>query len=340
MTRYAYDYRKVWLTVDAGTIIQNNSVLSDLEAAYQRIEAILYALKDRLTSDGYGAWVVLASSGKNGGGSLVADASDNWTSPEDLVWGSTSGSDRSWVLLQSPNGRAGTFYLLIDYYGSDRYKAYLTFTRSQPDISAPAINARPPATGDEWSHSDQQVGYGQESSANVTQFVLSRAIDGSFFGGVCTPKFDQSAEQCNHFFGTLFIFNVIRNTKSWDTARAASLVKYSGASTPFYSSSLDFQSLHSDGTQVNLAATWLQLTGSDPLPAYTGTNPWAGTYVTMPVFLVSKDVGKVCLRGELEDIYMLPQLLYDGAILFKNEVPQAMKVGPFSCPMFERSGII
>jgi len=335
MSWYQNDYRKTWNMVDSGSIIRIGTSGTDTDEATARGKATLFAIKDKLTEAGTGAWTVLASSD-----GTTASTADNWASPDDLVWAANDTTARSWVLLQSPTGRAGTFYLLIDYYGTNTRYAHLTFTKSQPNISSPQINARPPATGDEWQHTNAVICVGSASDQWVTSFALVRATDGSFFAFSATPRgLASPTEDNDQFFRTYYIFNVLQNAPPWDTVGAASLIVANQSTETWYATSMPFQSLHSDGTQVNLSPVWLN-TYVDPMPNEMHTNPWTGNYVSLPVWLVCADGGKVCWRGQLEDIFWLPSSMADGFLLFKNELVKAIKVGPFSCPMFERSGLI
>ena len=106
---YQQGWKKTWVAVDAGTYVSGSA--NDTTVA----PAMIYQFKRGLTSAPIGAWTVLASSGKAGGGSLVASTDDNWTSSADLVRGTSDSSARAWILLKSPNSPLGPYYFLLDY---------------------------------------------------------------------------------------------------------------------------------------------------------------------------------------------------------------------------------
>ncbi len=331
---WARDWNKQWFTADPGTVVVLQGDVTD----HRMYTPVLWAIKDRLTSAGTGAWTVLASSGKAGGGSLVASTNDNWISSDDVVSGLTDTDDRSWILLKSPTTQAaGTFYLLLDYrYNNvtDReYRFQMTFTKSQPDISSPATNARPPATGDEWYHSDvvivrQGVPYGQ----NLVSLIAVRAHDGSFYVAVAAPY---SGE---HRTVSHYLFNVLRSPKIWDTTKAASWVAtYQVGDKIQWEDEIVFKSLHSDGSEVELALVTLEVAGGVPY-SYTLTDPWTGKWITWPAPLICRTSGKKTFRGELEDIFLVGDCGGEGTIFFSNGVPKAIRIGPWSVPFDQLGG--
>lgn len=326
MTSWARDWRKVWRTADPGTIIINRTGSYDND----RYGPVLFAIKDRLISAGTGAWYVLASSGKAGGGSLVADSNDNWISASDLVSATSDSGDRSWILLKSPTTKAGTFYLLIDWWGSNGLYCHFHFTRSQPDISTPQINARPAATGDEWSHNPYIV-RSSDGSQYTTTMVAVLAHDGSFVIGVSAPV---TTEFC---FNALYVFNVLRNPKPWDPAKAVSYIGTNTNTKIKYNWEMGFQSLHSDGSQVTLEPVWLRGFGQNYLDRGT-VNPWTDKWDSWPVPLVCTTTGKRTFRGELEDLYFSSAYAGDGVLLFANQVVKAICMGPFSVPFDQIGG--
>lgn len=335
MSYYQNDYLKTWFTVDPSTVLDISQTSSSTTAIYELSKVALWALKDRLTSAGTGAWTVLASSGKAGGGSLVADTKDNWLTEADLVRGANDAADRSWILLKSPDRLAGFFYLLLDYFGADDGRINLYFTKSAPDIGSPAVNARPPATGDEWSHLNQYICL---DGGDVRLFSITavRASDGSFFIAFGAPALSEIDE--GQYFRAIYMFNVIRPSKSWDSTGAVSAVWTNLDAALLYSSNITFQSLHSDGSQVTLAPIYLQVY-LWPLNLWSFTDPYRGGYSTTPVWLVSTTTSKKCIRGSLEDVFWVSDVMADGQLLFKNELVKAVKIGAFTCPMDQVSGL-
>jgi hypothetical protein len=327
MTDWERHWSKQWYTVDSGTVVKFRLLGYSDDIWYV---PVLWAIKDRLTSPGLGAWTVLASSGKAGGASLVADTNDNWITADDLVSATSDTADRSWILLKSPTTRfAGTFYLLLDYWGTSSDVCNWYFSKSQPDISSPAVNARPPATGNEWSHLGT-IARSRDSSQFIVTMYAVRAHDGSFYIGISAPIHEDHPVSAHH------VFNVLRNPRPWDTTKAVSLIKGNQSDRVLYNTTMSFQTLHSDGTQVTVEPVWLRAEGA-VANFYTLTDPWTGKWITWPVPMFCTTTGKRCFRGELEDIYFTGHPGGEGTIMFTNEVVKAIRIGPFSVP-FDRLG--
>lgn len=333
MTTYSLGYKKTWNVPDTGTVIQ---------VSYQTFsQEILWAIKDRLVNAELGAWSVVASSGKAGGGSLVADTNDNWLSSADLVRGTTSGSARSWVLLKSPTVSAfSPYYMLMDYWSVTTYnKFHVYFTRDMPDISSPSTTARPPVTGDEWSYLEEYIhsSYGSTGVQCVVTY-LWLAHDGSFVFETLMPLIpDSTWARGQHSY---FVFNVMRkNTlKSWDTVGAASMRLTGLGQPPGANFSLPFKTLHNDGGVI----TQTTLTPIVPGFHYEAisrdfircihTDFRTGRWPSMPVWMVDINSGKVCRRGLLEDLWFTSSCLLEGQPIFAGNVVAATKVGPFLVP--------
>lgn len=328
MTDWARDWNKQWFTADAGSVVFYRTAATS-NGMYK---PVLWAIKDRLVSPGVGAWTVLASSGKAGGGSLVASTDDNWLSGDDLVGATSDTGDRAWILLKSPTTRwAGTFYLLIDYWGTNELYTRWYFTKSQPDISSPAINARPPATGDEWSHSTYIL-RSSDSSQFITSLYAVRANDGSFFFAACAPF------STSHTTVGTYMLNVMRATKPWDTTKAVSLILTNYTTGRIqYSTTLSFQSLHSDGSQVTVEPVWFRSMNQVSMVSVL-TDPITGKWLTWQVPMVCTTSGKKTFRGELEDIYWSGDPGGEGTLMFANEVVKAIRLGPFTVPFDQLGG--
>ncbi len=330
---WARDWNKQWYTVDPGTVLVSRTGGYD----YGIYTPVLWAIKDRLVAPGLGAWTVLASSGKAGGASLVANTDDNWLSPDDLVSGLTDASDRSWILLKSPTtSKAGTFYLLIDYWYNNAtyHEMYCNFyfSKNQPDISSPAINARPSATGDEWSHTGTYIVRAVDGGSRVVSLSAVRANDGSFVFGISAPLYEA------HSFNAIYMLNVLRNPKPWDPAKAVSLVSVNNSVQLAYNSTFQFKSLHSTGADVTVEPVWFRAGGKNPMSPNL-TDPLTDKWVTWPIPTVCTTGGAQAFRGELEDIFWLGYPSGDGTLLFANEVVKAIRMGPFSVPFDQVGGI-
>ncbi len=322
------DWAKTWFTVDPGTVVIARADTGG--ATNVRYIPALFAIKDRLTSAGVGAWTVLASSGKGGGGSLVANTSDNWLSADDLVSATADTLPRSWILLKSPERRVGSYYLLIDFWGTSELYCNWYFTKDQPDISSPLTTARPPATGNEWSHLAQYIVRSSTSTQYITSMVAVRAHDGSFVIGFSAPLVEE------HTTNKLYMLNVLRNPKPWDTVGAVTLIQ--GATTRIrHNTTITFKSLHSTGAAVDIQPVWFECQTTSIMP-YNLTDPWVDKWLTYPVPLLSVTAGTKTFRGDLEDIYWLGDLSGDGTLMYANGVVKAMRIGNFSIPFDQVGG--
>lgn len=327
---WARDWGKLWYTADAGTVV---SARNDGTSSNSKYIPVLWAIKDRLVSAGAGAWTVLASSGKAGGGSLVANTDDNWLSSADLVSATSDTGNRSWILLKSPTSRfAGTFYLLIDYWGTNELYCNYYFTKSQPDIGSPATNARPPATGNEWSHLGVYIVRDNNGAQVINSMMAVRAHDGSFVLAVSSPI---GGENC---IGALYLFNVLHATRSWDTTKAASLVATGWGSRIVYSDTLQFKSLHEDGTEVTLEPVWIRASAQVSMTS-SMVDPFSGDWVTWNVPMICTTTSKKTFRGELEDIFWGSPMGGEGTLMFANEVVKAIRIGPFTVPFDQVGGM-
>lgn len=321
-------FRKTWVTVDSGTYVsgsQNDTTVAPL---------MIWRLKHGLVSSPVGRWTVIASSGKAGGASLIASTDDNWTSSSDLVRGSSSSADRSWVLLKSPRSPKGPYYLLIDYWhaSSDSY-CQIYFTNSQPDVSSPATNSRPPSTGYEWSYANEPFHGTSNTNLGGTRSYLFQAHDGSFvFAGLSGTGYGGGSTA--PFFRSIFVFNVLRweTLISWDTVGAASIHCHSLSQNMIVSDTYRWKTLHTDGSTVNLAQVrWYTNSTTDSIRS-THTSGFSNSWWTLPIWLSCVDSGKQCVRGVVEDIVFSSEDLYDGSLLFQNEVVKAVKVGCWIVP--------
>jgi hypothetical protein len=223
----------------------------------------------------------------------------------------------------------------LDYYGTTEQYINLFFSKDPPNIAAPVTTARPAATGDEWSHLNQTILVGSNAFARIATMTAVRATDGSFFiAGACP----YSGGEYGQYFRALYMLNVVKSPKAWDPAGAVTLVKTDKGLTGWYYEAIDFQTLHSDGSQVTVNPIYLDNV-SQPT-TWRHTCPWSGDHATTPVWLVSSTAAKKCFRGYLEDVFWASPQLADGMLLFKNQVVKAVKVGAFTCPMDRATGLI
>lgn len=322
---YEQGWRKVWETVDPGTWLcgyYNNSS-SDIPT-----QTVLYQMKRGLISPLIGRWTVLASCGKAGTGSLVASAGDNWLSASDLSRNTTGTSPRSWILLRSPSTYRGTFYLLMDWWGSARSTVQFYFTKSCPDYSSPATNARPPATGNEWTHLNSLL-FATSQYGGIRSYLV-KAHDGSFVFACALG----SSGGAWHRFQAGILFNILQagSSPSWDTTQAVS-AQWTGAISQ--NSQIPFKTLHRDGTDCTLHQVQLsdyESSVSTSVLYGAHTDDIRGTIICYPPQLVSIDTGKKCWRGILEDLSLPPNQIAEGTALFKNGGLKGIRIGSWIVP--------
>jgi len=323
---YEQGWRKVWETVDPGTWLCGNYYTSSSDVPTQ---TILYQMKRGLTSSLIGRWTVLASCGKAGTGSLVASAGDNWLSSSDLSRAANGTSPRAWILLRSPTTYRGTFYLLMDWWGSLTPHVQFYFSKSCPDYSSPATNARPSATGNEWTHLNSQLLPDAVRYGGVRSYLV-KAHDGSF---VFACALGGSTGTWHRFqAGTLFNILQSGSSPSWDTVQAVS-ARWAGAISQ--NSQISFKTLHRDGTDCTLN----QIQPSDNESFVSGsalygahTDDIRGTIICYPPQLVSIDTGKKCWRGILEDLSLPPNQIAEGTPMFKNGGLKGIRMGSWIVP--------
>ena len=310
-----------------------NVLMTEDPAIGTRTRYALWHLKDGLVNTSTGPWTVLASSGKNNGGSLVATRSDNWVVPDDVEYGyPDSSAARAWIVLEGPSGsNFGRYYLTLDYWSTDVAKegycqAY--FSKTQPSLTGFSTTARPAAGGPEWSHLDE-VFYGTTAARYRFDCNLVTAADGSFV------FFGNQAE--SPIIMTALLFNLIGAAKAQDSYGAVSLHWSNQIASQMDQSGLPaFQGLHpADNAQVEIQGVSL-LVGTtdsprimDVLPEDSGTK----RLMRLPVWLFSTPAGRRSIRGTLQDVYWAPDAYQDGAVAYQESSFAFTKVGPLWVPI-------
>lgn len=323
---YEQGWRKVWETIDPGTWVCGNYITSGSDVPTL---SILFRMKQGLTNSLIGRWTVLASSGKAGTGSLVASAGDNWLSSSDLVRAANGTSPRAWILLRSPATYRGTFYLLMDWWGSLRPHVQFYFTKSCPDYSSPVTDARPPATGNEWTHLNSQLLPDAVRYGGIRTYLI-KAHDGSFVFA-CALGGTTGAW---HRFQAGTLFNILQagSSPSWDTTQAVS-TRWSG--TISQQDQISFKTLHRDGSDCTLEQVQFQdyITISENVLLGAHTDDVRRNYICYPPQLVSIDSGKKCWRGILEDLALPPNQIAEGAPFFRNGAMKGIRIGSWVVPV-------
>jgi len=324
VTLYSIRASKVWA----------QPVLSDLfetaSASFTATRAWLYALKEGLKDSTVGAWSVLASSARVGGVTWTADTSDLWTDPSEVQWGATA-ADHAWIVMKSPTGDYGPFYMTIDYtHASDDFRASFYFTKSEPTLTGLLTTARPVATGDEWSHTGVIV---HTDGTNVNhRGNLLQAHDGSFVWAVQMKGLG--------IFSSALLFNVMvrQSLRTDDTVGAASLHWSNRTTRLAQTDTFRLRMLHpADGSETDAAAVALGyglVDGIARAPAIS-TDMATNTWPALPVDLFAVTGGKLALRGQLEDILWAPEYLVEDASATAGDIMQAVCMGPFWVPATE-----
>lgn len=322
---YEQGWRKVWETIDTGTLIASYSAGNNAEVTAR----ILYRLKELLTSAMIGRWTVVASCGKAGGASLVASMGDNWLGWEDLQVGVGDSSDRSWLVLRGPTTPRGTFYFLIDWWVSNityPNNGNFYFSKFQPDLTGLVVNARPVATGPEWSHVAVEIL--TNSTVGAVRSYLTIAHDGSFIYSNATPSNDGNW----HWFKNGVLFNILQanSCPAWDTTQAVS-TKWTGDISCL--SDLEYKSLHSDGTEVSIRHMQPYKYAQRSYLEMSHTDDYRDKYAAFPAYLISLTSGKKAWRGILEDLMLPPLKVYSGQPVYQHGVLKAIRVGSWLVPV-------
>ncbi len=169
----------------------NRAVASAASAAEQSKWEVWYLLaslcgnSNLAFSGNAGVWSVVRTCGSTDGtaGNLTADATDRlhlgsgaYTS-NDHVFGAntTSGTGRSWALLQSPSG-IGSWYLIVDFGNATNGKADLIFGKT---LSTNGTTTARPTLTDEWVYTGAQ--FNNNSIAATHRNSLSLSNRGDFW---------------------------------------------------------------------------------------------------------------------------------------------------------------
>lgn len=197
----------------------NNLVLADSTQGSTTAHAdkrnLLLGIKEAMTDGGLTApWTVVSSS--NG---TTAGASDNWTDIDDLVWSTSDGGARGWIVLRQ-TGISTTFELLIDLrQGSinddgGEIRMYV----AQAGFTGGTTTARPTATDERILRDLDTWGAGGQGSSIPFKWHFQISDDGE-----CTRVYIFNANATRTAIG-FWIFDVPKNpTTGWTDPYIASV---------------------------------------------------------------------------------------------------------------------
>lgn len=310
-------YAKTWKHVLKSKGAEFGSTL------YTQTRRLLFELKQGLVSSTVGPWTVVASS--NG---AVANTNDNWTSSDSVSWVTAVGSPHSWIVLKSPNVSPGPYYFIIDYVNpTNNYGTTIHFTKTQPNISSPSINNRPPALGTESTQSATL--YNSNAGVFCTRINLICAHDGSWIMFATAGAYDGPM--------TIMIFNVFNQStvRSSDTFKAGYVwLANRTAIIPETDGSVDFKRPDAalPSSYRELQSCYMAYAGNTSVLDFLREDKADGKWPLLPIYLFNADAGVRGFMGTPEDIYWAPKHLTDGSSISYRGTVEYMKMGPFAIP--------
>jgi hypothetical protein len=170
----------------------NRAVASAADAATQSKWELWYLLASLVGNTGLGFasnvgnWSIVRTCGSTDGtaGNLTADTTDRLHlggsgafTANDWVFGAntTSGTGRSWALLQSPSG-IGSYYLLVDFGNATNGKCDISVGKT---LSTNGTTTAAPTFTDGWTYSGAQ--FNNNSIANTHRVNLHLSTRGDFW---------------------------------------------------------------------------------------------------------------------------------------------------------------
>lgn len=262
-------------------------------------------LKNGLLSHPTHPWTVVASSNRT-----VADTNDNWSTTSDITYGKNDTWPGSWMLLKSPTGVRGPFYMLLDRTNISSIVTRVVISKSTVDLENLSPVRQPTFLGPYcvFSGSLWDTGW---SGHYISSISLVVADDGSFVMGAprrAGQSLSRSYSESND--DTYFFFNVLEDVNPLDPY--GFVLWSAGTASNCQNSVTDAQwatavSIHPDGTQVTCAILHPIITRAsyfDQLPyisyedALRAYKPFA-----WPMHITAITSGKEFVKGVISDIY-------------------------------------
>lgn len=182
-------------------------------SSLDRNRDFLFLLKEALLSHPTNPWTMVASSNRS-----VASLADNWSSPADISRGSSDTWPGSWMILKSPTGTKGPFYMLLDLtsLADDRTDWYIS--KDPFDVSS-LSPYRVPGGVSTYASPGARLLFGSRGSAyHITGETILVADDGSFVATTQTRAYvDSSGEEWGDPYDcSLVFFNVLDDADPTD----------------------------------------------------------------------------------------------------------------------------
>ena len=284
----------------------------------------LWLLKESLVNASVGAWTVVASSD-----TFVAGLYDTWNVWSDVrfqyAMESTYINPGSWMILRSPAGTKGPYWLVMQHSMNSFTNApsFFYFTKSQPDLSQMVPHRLPPMTGSSiFTSAILGTSYGG-APMETAQTDCIVADDGSF-----TYLVRQLLQNgTDNFTNMYFIFNVMDETPIYDTFGAfVFATRTTGTSIKQGDSFFrtEGRGMDPDGTTTTLAMVRKYPVDGTYVYANLGIaggmleDPLWNKYTSEPIHVYCSDSGRQGYRGRLVDLYWNPKQLGPGVVAFKD----------------------
>lgn len=282
-------------------------------AAYSATADLWYDIKNILTTFSFNPWTVARSCNN-----VAADANDNWNSPADVRWNSSSFGIDSWIVLEQAGipGAVGNFQILLVCWtdtvysvrGGMRYwmspsAGFTGGSTSSRPTATDEIELEAPSTYNQRTVYDWSNVSGQPS----LRLHISQSTDGE-----CT----RIAFYVNSEIQRLLMFEKPKNPiNGWANPHFA-LNACDNGDAASYALLNDSQALSSILNPTGgRAGVWLTGEGniSGPIPKFqTYVSDFDNAYPLCPIGLFSSTVGARGRLGELYDCYWGASSLANG----------------------------
>lgn len=284
----------------------------------------MWQLKEALVSATVGAWTVVASANRS-----VAGTYDTWTSWSDVDWRdslSVSANPGSWMLLKSPTGTRGPFWLLFEI--SSTSVSVGTHTRfwiltEEPDLSNLVAWRLPPISEIPRAYASCTMAVTTSGGVSGSNFVdIIVADDGSF----CMTNRVCPSDSGGISYPVLYLFfNILDDVPPQDPYGFVLLAKGAMASNETQQSAEWEQGIGLDPDGVSstrsMVRTYPINTGGTLAFQATPANNFAedpsrGRYYSekIPIFCTTE--GRRGIRGTLSDIWWAPYNVTTGVCGF------------------------
>lgn len=283
--------------------------------SYTRNRECLFFLKTALISHPTNPWTVVASSNRS-----VASTGDNWSSSSDIVHGSNDTWPGSWIILKSPTGTQGPFYMIFNWTTSADYDTDWYVTTEQPDVSSLSPYRVPDLPSAKAGYDNIRLFGDTGSGYYLSGITIVTADDGSFVA-TCSQEVlwpgDGKEWGEPRLYGSCF-FNVLDEVQDNDPYGFVMWTADGGGTSiwqnPEESTWNTMKSVYPDGTPVtcypmrpafvagNIRRAVQEAVCDNPMDTW---RPLA-----WPIEIWTADSGKRMRKGVLSDMYWAPRYMY------------------------------